>query len=54
MLAILTVSPLLRWAALRYGVPSGTASRTGCDACGAPIGLTRPWPALGPAGRCGR
>ncbi|WP_233578511.1 A24 family peptidase [Micromonospora sp. BL4] len=54
MLAILTVSPLLRWAALRYGVPSGTASRTGCDACGAPIGLTRPWPALGPVGRCGR
>ncbi|GAB3948601.1 prepilin peptidase [Micromonospora vulcania] len=54
MLAILAVSPLLRWTALRYAVPSGTASRTGCDVCGAPIGPTRPWPALGPTARCGR
>ncbi|MEV4654798.1 A24 family peptidase [Micromonospora sp. NPDC049301] len=54
VLAILAVSPLLRWAALRYAVPSGSASRNGCDACGAPISLTRPWPALGPAGRCRR
>ncbi|MEH1164655.1 A24 family peptidase [Micromonospora sp. CPCC 205539] len=50
--AILAVSPLLRLAALRHSVPSGTASRTGCAACGAPISLTRPWPALGPAARC--
>ncbi|MET8352922.1 MULTISPECIES: A24 family peptidase [unclassified Micromonospora] len=54
MLATVAVSPLLRLAVLRHAVPSGTASRTGCDACGAPVGLTRPWPALGPAGRCGR
>ncbi|GAA2183532.1 A24 family peptidase [Micromonospora lupini] len=54
MLAILTVSPLLRLAVLRHAVPTGTPSRTGCDACGAAVGLTRPWPALGPTGRCGR
>ena len=54
ILAVLSVSPLLRLAALRYAVPSGTASRTGCDACGEPVGLTRPWPALTPVGRCGR
>nr|WP_236647039.1 A24 family peptidase [Micromonospora acroterricola] len=54
MLATVAVGPLLRLVVLRHAVPSGTASRTGCDACGAPVGLTRPWPALGPAGRCGR
>ncbi|WTD64121.1 A24 family peptidase [Micromonospora sp. NBC_01638] len=54
VLAILAVSPLMRVAALRYAVPPGMPSRTGCDACGAPVGLTRPWPALGPAARCGR
>ncbi|MDG4760920.1 A24 family peptidase [Micromonospora sp. WMMD710] len=54
VLAIVAVSPLLRLAAVRHAVPSGTANRTGCDACGAPIGLTRPWPALGPTARCGR
>ncbi|MCO1595698.1 A24 family peptidase [Micromonospora sp. RHAY321] len=53
VVAILAISPVLRFAALRYAVSPGTASRTRCDACGAPIGLTRPWPALGPAGRCG-
>ncbi|MBQ1018950.1 prepilin peptidase [Micromonospora sp. D93] len=52
--AILTISPLMRLAALRYAVPPGLPNRSGCDACGAPIGLTRPWPALGPAARCGR
>lgn len=51
--AILAISPLMRLAALRYAVPPGLPSRTGCDACGAPVGLTRPWPALGPAARCG-
>ncbi|SCE84898.1 leader peptidase (prepilin peptidase) / N-methyltransferase [Micromonospora coriariae] len=54
VLATVAVSPLLRLAVLRHAVPSGTASRTGCDACGAPVGLTRPWPALGPVGLCGR
>ncbi|MEU7587149.1 A24 family peptidase [Micromonospora sp. NPDC049230] len=54
VLAFLTVSPLMRMAALRYAVPRGLPNRTGCDACGAPVGLTRPWPALGPAARCGR
>ncbi|MFE9190438.1 prepilin peptidase [Micromonospora sp. NPDC007208] len=53
-LAILAISPLLRLAALRYAVPPGLPSRTACDACGAPVGLTRPWPALGPAARCVR
>ncbi|MFI6782557.1 prepilin peptidase [Micromonospora sp. NPDC050276] len=48
------ISPLIRMAALRYAVPPGLPSRTGCDACAAPVGLTRPWPALGPAARCGR
>ncbi|WP_433265819.1 prepilin peptidase [Micromonospora vinacea] len=54
VLAVLTVSPLMRLAALRYAVPPGLPSRSGCDACGAPVGLTRLWPALGPAARCGR
>lgn len=54
VLAILAIGPLMRMAALRYAVPPGMPSRTGCDACGAPLGLTRPWPALGPAARCGR
>ncbi|MEU4552904.1 prepilin peptidase [Micromonospora violae] len=53
VLAILAISPLMRLAALRYAVPPGLPSRTGCDACGASVGLTRPWPALGPAARCG-
>ncbi|MCG5443517.1 A24 family peptidase [Micromonospora sp. NIE79] len=44
----------MRLAALRYAVPPGLPSRAGCDACDAPVGLTRPWPALGPAARCGR
>ncbi|MEV1142898.1 A24 family peptidase [Micromonospora sp. NPDC049799] len=52
--AALAVTPALRLAALRYAVPSGSPSRTGCDACGAPIDLDHPWPALGPAARCGR
>lgn len=52
--AVLAISPLMRLAALRYAVPPGLPSRSGCDACGAPVGLTRPWPALGPAARCGR
>ncbi|WTI20105.1 prepilin peptidase [Micromonospora zamorensis] len=54
VLAILAIGPLMRMAALRYAVPPGMPSRTGCDACGAPLDLTRPWPALGPAARCGR
>ncbi|MFC4016648.1 prepilin peptidase [Micromonospora sp. GCM10011542] len=53
VVAVLAVGPLLRLAALRHAVPSGTATRAGCDACGAPVGLARPWPALGPAARCG-
>ncbi|MEU4639832.1 A24 family peptidase [Micromonospora sp. NPDC023814] len=53
-LAVLTLAPVLRLAVVRHAVPPGVASRTGCDACGAPIGVARPWPALGPAARCGR
>ncbi len=51
--AALAVTPVLRLAAVRHAVPPGSAARQGCDACAAPIGLTRPWPALGPAARCG-
>ncbi|MEU0546905.1 A24 family peptidase [Micromonospora sp. NPDC005979] len=54
MLASLLVVPPLRLAVVRHAVPSDAPSRTGCDSCGAAISLTRPWPALGPAGRCGR
>ncbi len=52
-LAVLAVTPLLRYAVARHAVPAGTDRRSGCDACAAPIGLDRPWPALGPAARCG-
>nr|WP_238161778.1 A24 family peptidase [Micromonospora endolithica] len=51
---MLAGTPALRLAALRHAVPSGSPGRRGCDACGAPIGLDRPWPALGPTARCGR
>ncbi|MEU9505808.1 prepilin peptidase [Micromonospora sp. NPDC048170] len=54
LLAVLALAPALRLAVIRHAVPPGVATRTGCDACGAPIGLTRPWPALGPTARCGR
>ena len=52
-LAGLALAPLLRYAVARHAVPPGTARRSGCDACGTPIGLARPWPALGPRARCG-
>ncbi|MFG1778620.1 prepilin peptidase [Micromonospora sp. NPDC049048] len=54
LLALLALAPALRLAVIRHAVPPGVATRTGCDACGVPIGLARPWPALGPAARCGR
>ncbi|MDG4807158.1 A24 family peptidase [Micromonospora sp. WMMD1120] len=54
VLAVLAVSPLIRMAAARYAVPPGLPDRTGCAACGAPVSLTRPWPALGPTARCPR
>ncbi|GGR66798.1 hypothetical protein GCM10010169_08030 [Micromonospora fulviviridis] len=50
--AALAVVPLLRLAVARYAVPPGVPDRMGCDGCGAPIGLDRPLPALGPAARC--
>ncbi|RIV38861.1 prepilin peptidase [Micromonospora radicis] len=52
-LAVLALTPLLRYAVVRHAVPTGTSRRTGCDACGTPIGLDRPWPVLGPTARCG-
>lgn len=52
LLAALAVVPLLRLAVARYAVPPESPSRTGCDACGATIGLDRPVPALSPAARC--
>ncbi|GIJ22350.1 prepilin peptidase [Micromonospora lutea] len=51
--AALSITPLLRYAVARHAVPPGTDRRAGCDACGAPISLHRPWPALGPTARCG-
>ncbi|WP_370519019.1 prepilin peptidase [Micromonospora sp. AMSO12t] len=54
LLAVLALAPVLRLAVIRHAVPPGVATRTGCDACGAPVGLARPWPALGPTARCGR
>ncbi|AEB42241.1 peptidase A24A prepilin type IV [Micromonospora maris AB-18-032] len=52
-MAVLALTPLLRYAVARHAVPTGTDRRSGCDACGTPIGLDRPWPALGPTARCG-
>ncbi|MFR9777220.1 prepilin peptidase [Micromonospora sp. MS34] len=52
LLAALAVVPPVRLAVARYAVPPGSPDRTGCDRCGAPIGLDRPLPALGPAARC--
>ncbi|MET8832411.1 A24 family peptidase [Micromonospora sp. NPDC004540] len=52
LLAALAVVPLLRLAVARYAVPPGVPDRAGCAGCGAPIGLDRPLPALGPAARC--
>ncbi|MFE9693444.1 prepilin peptidase [Micromonospora sp. NPDC005806] len=52
LLAALAVVPPMRLAVARYAVPPESADRTGCDGCGAPIGLDRPLPALGPAARC--
>ncbi|MEW2383643.1 A24 family peptidase [Micromonospora sp. NPDC047707] len=54
LLAVLTVTPVLRLAVLRHAVPPDSTPRSGCDACGAPVDLGRPWPALGPGARCGR
>ncbi|WP_328341317.1 A24 family peptidase [Micromonospora sp. NBC_00421] len=50
--AALTVVPVLRLAVARYAVPPGVVDRGGCEGCGAPVGLDRPLPALGPAARC--
>lgn len=50
--AVLTVTPLLRLVALRHAVPPGTPRRAGCPACGLPVGLDRPAPALTPVARC--
>ncbi|MCI4063657.1 A24 family peptidase [Micromonospora sp. R77] len=52
MLAALAVGPLVRLAVARYAVPPGCVDRAGCAGCGAPLGLDRPLPALGPAARC--
>lgn len=53
LLAMLTLTPVLRLAAVRHAVPVGVTARLGCDACGAPIGLAQPGPAIGPRARCG-
>ncbi|SCL46828.1 prepilin peptidase [Micromonospora yangpuensis] len=53
VLGALAVVPLLRLAVVRHAVPAGVGWRVGCDGCGAPVGLDRPLPALGPAARCG-
>ncbi|MCN0152425.1 prepilin peptidase [Salinispora arenicola] len=53
LLAVLAVTPVLRLAAVRHAVPAGSTARLGCDACGTPVSLARPWPAIGPRARCG-
>ncbi|WP_050778192.1 A24 family peptidase [Micromonospora sp. ATCC 39149] len=50
--ALLAGTPLLRLAVARYAVPPGEPDRVACPRCGTPLGLDRPWPALGPAARC--
>ncbi|MEU8259470.1 A24 family peptidase [Micromonospora sp. NPDC048999] len=52
LLAALAVVPPMRLAVARYAVPPDSVDRAGCDGCGAPIGLDRPLPALGPTARC--
>ncbi|MER5456878.1 A24 family peptidase [Micromonospora sp. NPDC002389] len=49
---MLAITPLMRYAIARFAVPAEVGNRSGCDACGAPISLARPWPALGPTARC--
>ncbi|MFC5945850.1 prepilin peptidase, partial [Micromonospora harpali] len=51
--ALLAGTPLLRLAVARYAVPPGEPDRFACPRCVTPLGLDRPWPALGPAGRRG-
>ena len=53
LLAALAVAPVLRLAVVRHAVPPGSTARRACGACRAPVGLARPWPALGPSARCG-
>ncbi|MDG4803776.1 A24 family peptidase [Micromonospora sp. WMMD980] len=52
LLAVLAVVPPVRLAVARYAVEPDHPDRIGCDACGTPIGLDQPLPALGPAARC--
>ncbi|RKN59229.1 prepilin peptidase [Micromonospora costi] len=54
MLATLAVAPPLRLAVLRNAVPPHAPPQAGCSTCGAAVALRAPWPALGPAARCGR
>ncbi|MFI6261534.1 prepilin peptidase [Micromonospora sp. NPDC051006] len=54
VLAALALTPLLRLAVLRHAVPPGAAPGAGCAACGTPVNLRHPWPALGPTARCAR
>jgi leader peptidase (prepilin peptidase)/N-methyltransferase len=52
--AVIAVTPLLRGAAFRHGVPAGEAWRTACPHCGAGVGLSGVGlRALLPPGRCG-
>ncbi|MEV4490961.1 A24 family peptidase [Micromonospora coxensis] len=52
VLAALALAPPLRLAVARHAVPPGSPARTGCDGCGAPLGLGGP--GSGPAARCPR
>ncbi|MEV4198624.1 prepilin peptidase [Micromonospora globbae] len=52
VVAALALTPILRRAVLRHAVPAGAQPRAGCPACGTPVDLRHPWPALGPPGRC--
>lgn len=54
ILLALSVTPLLRWMAVRLAVPAGRTKRRSCECCGVEVSPIGPgWAALLPSGRCG-
>ena len=53
LLAAVSVTPLLRWAALVHAVPSDQPWRHQCPHCEAPLGLRHNLSAMSPRARCG-
>lgn len=52
LVAVVTVTPLLRWLVLVHAVPAGTEWRTGCPLCEAPISPAYGSGPLRPGGKC--